>query len=61
LKRLNAPSSWMLDKLSGTYVSLPVVGLRQFRFYTRHRLPDPRLAPTSSANVSLLPFSSATG
>jgi hypothetical protein len=24
LKRLNAPSSWMLDKLSGTYVRLRI-------------------------------------
>lgn len=60
LKRLAAPSSWMLDKLGGTYVSLPtLIPVRAANLVYRLRaLP---LVHTSFANPFPLPCSFVIG
>lgn len=67
LKRLAAPSSWMLDKLSGTYVSLrhdrlaPRTAILNARTaFVILRLPDLLPVPTSSESPFPLPSSSET-
>jgi hypothetical protein len=59
LKRLAAPSSWMLDKLSGTYVRF--LSLDIFLVLSASRLPVPLPDPINSGSHSLFPSSSATG
>src|SRR5216683_6077498 len=60
LKRLAAPSSWMLDKLSGTYVrSLPP--RVSFLVQCVSRPLVLLLVPINSGNPSLFPSSFATG
>jgi len=60
LKHLVVPSSWMLDKLSGTYVSIPLTS-SHLTCHLLARLPDHLLVPTNSVNPCPLWFSFATG